>query len=66
MAERRGAPGAYPAITTVMLFGLFFEALGKRLHQFVPAAERFDLSLLFVGQGVLVGKLQPFIGDALG
>ncbi len=44
-------------------FFLFFEALLQRLHQLVPAAQRLDLRLLFVGQEFFGQRLQPFVGD---
>ena len=47
-----------------MAFLLLFEPPLQRLHQLVPATERFNLGLLFVRQGALTETPQPVVGNA--
>ena len=42
---------------------LFFEALFQSLHQFFPAAERFDQLFFFFGEMAFREQFQPFFGD---
>src|SRR5438270_13677244 len=49
-AERRGAGGADPFRAALMPAFLLLQPLLQGLHQLLPAAERFDLLLLFFTQ----------------
>src|SRR3982074_3530449 len=49
-AERRGAGGADPLRAALVAAFLLLEALLQRLHELLPAAERFDLLLLLFAQ----------------
>ena len=62
-AERRGAGGADPLRAALVAPLLLLEALAQRLHQLLPAAERLDQRLLFVGQQQLRLLAQPLLGD---
>ena len=42
---------------------LFFETFLERLHQLIPAAQRFNLGLFFFGQQALSEFLQPLLGN---
>ena len=44
---------------------LLGEALAQRLHQLLPAAERFDLPLLLLGQRLLDELPEPLLGNAV-
>ena len=46
-----------------MAFLLFLEALLQLLHDLFPAAQRFDLRFLLLGQEFLGQCLQPFLGN---
>ena len=58
-AKGRGAARADPFIATFVALVLFFEALFQLLHNFFPAAERFDLGLFFFRQEFFRQRFQP-------
>ena len=64
-AERRGAPGPDPFIAAFMAFLLFFQTLFQRLHQFFPAAERFDFLLFLFGEEFFGHLAEPFFRQLL-
>ena len=62
-AEGRGPGRTDPLGAPLVPTLLFLEPLAERLHQLVPAAERFDLRFLFFGQQALGEFFEPFPGQ---
>src|SRR5262245_38603744 len=62
-AERRRPGGADPLAAALMPRLLLGEPSAQCLHQLLPAAERLDQLLLFLGQEALRKLLQPRLRD---
>jgi hypothetical protein len=60
-AERTCAAGADPFVAARVPSLLLLEPFLQGLHELVPAAERFDLRLVFVGQEPLEFLAQPLL-----
>src|SRR5207244_11040304 len=59
-AERRGAGGADPLCPALVAALLLLEALFQRLHELLPAAERFDLLLFLFDKRHIQLLVHPF------
>src|SRR5690606_35274509 len=65
-AEGRTAGGADPFVAALMALLLLLEALLKRFHQLLPAAESLNCGLLLVCEGQLGELAQPLFRNFRG